>query len=121
MIDWQSMYNASVFLNVGCQGIFIDEKPEHVFMQCAGFKDINEKLIFEGDILRRETFGSPVIGEVVWSDMGFTGLKLKARTETGYSFYSIGRGKYDDDEGNICNDIIIGNIYENPELLNTGA
>ena len=32
-------------------------------------------------------------------------------------FKAKGRGQFDDDEGDRCNDIVLGNIYDNPELI----
>lgn len=85
--------------------------------QYTGIKDIRGREIFEGDILQRDIFGNKVIGEVAWIDIGGTGFYLKVREEARIGFYPIGRGRFDDDDGERCNDIILGNIYDNPELL----
>ena len=79
-----------------------------ILMQCTGLKDKNGKLIFEGDIIQ----SSGEIFEVKWAD------------------YTGNWGLYQDEEYQLdmssrCGDavrdthrgIILGNIYENPELL----
>lgn len=85
--------------------------------QYTGIKDADGKAIFEGDIVKRDIFGEKVIGEIVWRDIGFTGFYLKVENCAGSSLYPIGRGQADDDVGERCNDIVIGNIYDNPERL----
>lgn len=85
--------------------------------QYTGIKDIHGKEIFEGDIVQRNIFGDKVIGEIVWVDSVRTGFYLKVRKNSKIGFYSIGRGRSDDDDGERCNDIVLGNIYDNPELL----
>lgn len=42
---------------------------------------------------------------------------MKVKWPGGASFYPIGRGQYDDDEGDLCGDVVIGNVFDNPELL----
>lgn len=85
--------------------------------QYTGIKDANGKQIFEGDIVQRDIYGEKVVGEIVWMDMGGTGFYLKVREESRSSFYPIGRGQSDDDDGERCNDIILGNIHDNSELI----
>lgn len=50
-------------------------------------------------------------------DMAGTGFYLKVNEDAKSSFYPIGRGQFDDDDGKRCNDIILGNIHDNPELI----
>lgn len=85
--------------------------------QYTGIKDIHGREIFEGDIVQRNIFGDKVIGEIVWVDSVRIGFYLKVRKDSKSIFYSIGRGQSDDDDGERCNDIVLGNIYDNPELL----
>lgn len=84
--------------------------------QYTGIKDANGKEIFEGDIVQRDIFGEKVIGEIIWTDKGGTGFHLKVRNQSGSCFYPIGRGQFDDD-GERCNDLVMGNIHDNPELI----
>jgi uncharacterized phage protein (TIGR01671 family) len=67
-------------------------------MQYTGLKDSNKKEIYEGDILK----AGNIIGTVFYKAPAF---ELKTKTTEVFL---------------ICNDTfeIIGNIYENPEMLN---
>lgn len=80
---------------------------EAIFMQFTGLFDKNGKEIYEGDIVKYETYFSntEVIREVEWSD-GITGFDPFADYDADCDIYV--RGK--DVE-------VIGNIYENPELM----
>ena len=76
-----------------------------IFMQCTGLRDKNSTLIYEGDIVKIFHVSGTMQGKyffdaIEWND-------LRCRFETG------NYGIIDDD------DIyeVIGNIYENPELL----
>jgi uncharacterized phage protein (TIGR01671 family) len=73
-------------------------------MQCTGLKDKNGKLIYEGDILKLAEFGKPV--EVKHRALGFV-LRREPSNTVGYD-----NDKYIPED---CE--VIGNIYENPELL----
>lgn len=73
--------------------------------QCTGLKDKNGKLIYEGDILKLAEFGKPV--EVKHRALGFV-LRREPSNTVGYD-----NDKYIPED---CK--VIGNIYENKELLN---
>lgn len=85
--------------------------------QYTGIKDANGVEIFEGDIIQRDIFGEEIIGEVVWTNMVGTGFYLKIVEPSGIGFYPIARGQFDDDDGERCNDVVLGNIYDNPDLF----
>ena len=75
---------------------------EIVLLQYAGLKDNNGKKIYEGYIIKKS---SGAIGEVVY---------LKATA--GYKLYNNGQ-VFDLFEADARYLEIIGNVYENPELL----
>ncbi len=107
-------------------GIFVDNRLlEHYFgkglytiMQCTGLKDENGKLIYEGDILKYTSKPTntqknnpeykPYTEKysVVWEDF-YTGYNLRSKEKV--NCFNLGIMTKD------CE--VIGNIYENPELL----
>ena len=80
--------------------IFADDRV--IFMQCTGMKDKNGKLIYEGDVIKRaNAMNQQYI--IAWNDKGFWSASEHALSfcvETIMKDYEV-----------------IGNIYENPELL----
>ena len=84
-------------------------KRRFVLMQSTGLKDKNGKLIYEGDILiQKEENEGPTKKLVIWEeDGGYLGLKDLKKSFFGVvTFHRFGY-TYE----------VIGNIYENPELL----
>ncbi|MGR5966667.1 YopX family protein [Bacillus cereus] len=86
-----------------------EQRPFNV-MQYTGLKDKNGKEIYEGDIVSRHDGGihfqeEPLAEHVVkWGEFGWLP-------------FNIGIGKSRCVYGEIFDFIVIGNIYENPELL----
>ena len=75
-----------------------------IVMQFTGLKDKNGKEIYEGDIVKANINNVVSIGKVVYIDDW-------AMFQTEFTIGNIGRYNcYEADE-------VIGNIYENPELL----
>lgn len=74
--------------------------------QYTGFKDKKGRLIFEGDIILLKAYGDKYVGEVKFVD-GIFGVSCKFYTaQIGYAVIN-------------CKPIVIGNIHDNFELLNT--
>jgi len=82
----------------------IKEDGQWILMQYTGLKDKNDKEIYEGDIIKNysKSFGA----EFVIKEVKFTEFLMNY----GYDHYEMGE---------IAEEIyeVIGNIYENPELL----
>lgn len=79
-----------------------------VLMQYTGLKDKNGVEIYEGDIVQSKSVDGPLLWQVVWGELDvLTGFDY---VPIGHSFSSV-HNRLDEN----CE--VIGNIYENPELL----
>ena len=82
-------------------------EPEYEVMQYTGLKDKNGKEIYEGDIIRHTNdeadhtpYEVPPVSPENWEEL-----------------LSIGDGEWDEGGNQYSNIEVIGNIYQNPELL----
>ena len=116
--------HGTLILSQGIKGKeYITDDDNYVVQQCTGLKDKNGKLIYEGDIVKYAEFD--------WTDFSFKGWE----TETAQVVWGNTYDKYypafdlkdkDFDGTNafayLLNEgwmiEVIGNIYENKELLN---
>ena len=85
--------------------VFTDK---YVLLQFIGLKDKNGKEIYEGDIIKLRASG---IGKIVWHRAG---LYWKCKPYKEGEFMS---GPQETSEDILNNGEVIGNIYENSELL----
>jgi uncharacterized phage protein (TIGR01671 family) len=93
----------------------IDELTDDVLMQYTGLKDKNGKEIYEGDILEFNDFDSLRTGghtedNIIRNKVCFSCGTWIVKTENG--FYDLYSAIVNDEELEV-----IGNIYENQELL----
>lgn len=77
-------------------------------MQYTGLKDKNEKEIYEGDIIKNNF--EETVGSIMFADCGYW-IKTIDKDIFNDTIYHV-LGQYD---GEVLE--VIGNIYENPELL----
>lgn len=106
--DMRMEYNPSFFFSVR-MGLndAIREIDDDVLMQYTGLEDSNNIPVYEGDIM--ESTNKSTRGVVEWVVDGFS-IKLQLTSKKDF----------------FLNDItefwtVIGNIYENPELLEKGV
>lgn len=91
------------------------------FYQCTGLKDKNGKLIYEGDVLQLESFiEDNVVHICFWNEEGAEFL-YEPIIKGDKNAPLRGIEEFAQESEYILNEIpeVIGNIYENPELLET--
>lgn len=95
-----------------CFGSVLEDTGEgnrYVVEQCTGLKDKNGRLIYEGDIVvldDTDSFENPIKTIVRWAEENAC-FGLFVSRKLYYGFGSYERGNFE----------IVGNIHENPELL----
>ena len=90
----------------------IDGKNELIFEQFTGLCDKNGKKIYDGDIMRHKdaTIPEDLGFEIIWNEYLFFAIRIRKNIDGTNEKSKF--GKYFE----YCE--IIGNIHENPELLN---
>ena len=105
MVNVETLFigiNRLCFGNFKTEDLFFRDFEEVELMQYTGLKDKNGKEIYEGDIYHVGDKNIRYL--VVWFDSGFEGKQLRSTSYAGLKSWA--------------KDIeILGNIYENPELL----
>lgn len=112
-VDGQLLYYKPLFDSLD---MWFAEPKKFKVMQFTGFKDTNGKEIYEGDILKGRTWKEPfamrtstlAIGQVKYVD--YQGFCWCGLLPNGYRTFPTLKE---------CE--IIGNIYENSELLNSST
>lgn len=102
--------------NVGPSGDGVDSMEHLIYMQYTGIKDKYEKEIYEADITTNELYKSEGVAFIVYYDNEKGMFKQRP-----FMFKDNGRKVGPKDltlqMDSVENKEIIGNIYENPELL----
>lgn len=84
---------------------------DYIVSQCTGLRDKNGKLMFEGDIVHKS--GSKFNGEKILSEIEW----CETSAHFVYSDYIGIGGSHEFRTGTAGKMEVLGNIYENPELI----
>ena len=102
LYDAENAYDymgASELIPADCFGEILEDK-NFIVMQCTGLKDKNGKLIYEGDIVKNKYADNYIVS---WNNKGFWQMDTYAIA----GFNNLIQEEMQ----------VIGNIYENKELL----
>ena len=111
-LDYEDSYNGQPMIRTTMYSDYFDTE-DMILMQYVGLKDKNEKEIYEGDIVKfrfkddREEFPD-LIGYIEYQTT-FTAFRIMSN-----------QGSFKIDITEIKFIEVIGNIYENPKLLEEG-
>lgn len=114
-LDYPCYFNHLDFNEFTCfDRYFKCDEDDCVVQQFTGLLDKNGKEIYEGDFIQAMAGGETFYGLIGWNNYS-SGFKVKELTKTPYPGDSRWNLEYM--SCNIAEGQIIGNIFENPELL----
>jgi len=93
-----------------------ESEEKIIVMQCTGLKDKSVKDIYEGDILENDNGVKYV---VVWMEQLGGFYLQQPNTQRGKEIISCAASKVANEPMLLFKEAVIGNIYENSELLDT--
>lgn len=115
---WGSSRGGIDELNVSLQRM--EEREKHSLMQFTGMKGDGQHDIYEGDICRWNTRDGSTIGTIIWEQQACA-FWFKWFDGAAHRYKEL-RVNFSDGEFWLNDNIeVIGNIYENSELITVGG
>ncbi|MGQ3739327.1 YopX family protein [Bacillus thuringiensis] len=105
MLDWDYLINEPDFADF-MKGAHVEDAYYSRLMQYTGLKDKNGKEIYEGDIIKSE---DGIVSRIVYDEASFKSVWI----HNDHLVNCI----LDNLFIKTLNPIVVGNIYENPELI----
>lgn len=115
MIDLRAITPLAIESALNCDGLFLPFEEDLILMQFTGLKDKNGNEIYEGDVVETENYDQLAI--VTFKTTGYLAgaFCLKQKDGKFRNFSPDNIWSPSDEPRNW--DEVIGNIYENPDLI----